>query len=103
MKVQLNTDKNIDGTQGLARSVEARLNSALERFEGQITRVEVHLSDNNGAKAGRDDKRCMIEARLAGLDPLVASHEAPTVDLAIDGGVHKITKIVETAMAKRER
>jgi ribosome-associated translation inhibitor RaiA len=103
MKIQLNTDKNIEGTEALARDVEGRLNAALERFADQITRIEVHLSDESGPKTGGDDKRCMIEARLAGRQPVAVTHEAPTVDLAIHGGVEKITHMITSTIGKLER
>lgn len=94
MKVQLNTDKNIQGTETLAQDVEARLKNALEGFADQITRIEVHLSDDNGPKNVGDDKRCKIEARLAGRQPITVSHNGPSVDLAIDGGVEKIKQVI---------
>lgn len=103
MKIQLNTDKNIEGTEELLRDVEARLIEALERFADQITRIEVHLSDESGPKTGGDDKRCVIEARLAGRQPTAVSHDAPTVDLAIQGGVEKITHMITTTIAKLDR
>lgn len=34
-----------------------------------ISRVEVHLSDEDGKKGGQNDKRCMMEARLDGRQP----------------------------------
>lgn len=29
-----------------------------------ITRIEVHFGDENGEKFGKNDKRCLLEARL---------------------------------------
>ena len=58
MQIQVNTDKNIPGKEGLARQIEGILSKNLGRFSAQLTRVEVHLSDENGAKSGRKDKRC---------------------------------------------
>ena len=78
MQVQLNTDRQITVDDQLAHQVEAALEGALSRFSDQITRVEVHLSDENSHKGG-DDKRCMLEARLAGLEPMAVSHQAATL------------------------
>ncbi len=103
MKVQLNTDKNIAGTEALQSNVETRLASALDRFVDQITRVEVHLSDESGPKVGGDDKRCMLEARLAGQQPIAVSHQASSVELAIDGAVERLMHAIETKLAKRDR
>jgi hypothetical protein len=58
MQIQINTDSNIDGNDRLVHQVEAVVRDALDRFSAQITRVEVHLSDeNSGTKFGTDDKR----------------------------------------------
>ena len=70
MNIQINTDKNISGHGAQTQGVEDTLNQVLSRFAGQITRLEVHLSDENGAdKTGVIDKRCLIEARLGGVIP----------------------------------
>ena len=66
MQVQINTGHNIDGHETLLARFRHVVESALIRFSDRVTRVEVHLSDENGQKSGPDDKRCMIEARLEG-------------------------------------
>lgn len=64
MKIQVNTDRNLDGSAELITQVAATLEGALSRFSNRITRVEVHLSDENGSqKSGSSDKRCVLEAR----------------------------------------
>lgn len=60
MQIQVNTDDNIDGDVALIAQVEADVRDGLSRFADQITRVEVHLSDENANKGGSDDQRCMI-------------------------------------------
>ena len=52
MKIQLNTDVNIDGTEALAAQVDATVTQSLAHFGEQITRVEVHLSDDPAAREG---------------------------------------------------
>jgi hypothetical protein len=69
MQVQVNTDHHIKGDEALATSVRATVESALRRSSDYITRVEVHLSDENGDKRGQNDKRCVMEARLEGRQP----------------------------------
>lgn len=54
MHVQTNTDRNIQASESLAAQVEAVVIGALGRFVDQVTRVEVHLSDENGAKSGAE-------------------------------------------------
>ena len=69
----------------LAAHVKTVVESALSRVSHRITRVEVHLSDENCHKRGQDDQRCMMEARLAGRKPTAVTQHAATLDLAIDG------------------
>jgi ribosome-associated translation inhibitor RaiA len=63
MQVQVNTDKHIDGSTALTAHVEAVIERTLRHVRDHVTRVEVHLSDENAGKAGVADKRCLIEAR----------------------------------------
>jgi ribosome-associated translation inhibitor RaiA len=100
MEVKVNTDANIDGRDALAHHVEARVRAALERFGDQITRVEVHLSDENAAKSGGDDKRCLMEARLAGRQPAVASCDGANVEEALSGAAKKMQRLLESALGR---
>ena len=77
MQIQINTDHNIDGREALAAQVSGTIETALSRFSDHITRVEVHLSDENGGKNGLNDKRCMLEARLERHRPITVTDEAP--------------------------
>ena len=52
MKVRLNTDHHIQGDEPLAQHVEQVVSDALARFGDRVGRVEVHLADTNGGKAG---------------------------------------------------
>lgn len=102
MKIQLNTDSHIVGSEALTTEVETKINSTLSRFSDRITRIEVHLSDLNSTKVGPDDKRCVIEARVAGLQPISVSHQASLLALAIDGACEKMTAALDTAFGKRD-
>jgi hypothetical protein len=103
MQVQVNTDNNTDGDQALAAWVSTTVESALSRSSDHVTRVEVHLSDENGHKSGQDDKRCMMEARLAGHQPVAVSHCAKTLDRAVNGAADKLTRLVESVIARAVR
>lgn len=102
MNILLNTDSHITGSEALTADVEQKVNSAFKRFSDQITRVEVHLSDLNSAKAGPDDKRCVMEVRIAGLNPILVSHQAPTLALAVDGSLGKMGNALDSAIGKRD-
>ena len=100
MQVQTNTDRSIDGSEALSSKVEAAVAGALGRFANQVTRVEVHLSDENRGKGGAADKRCMMEARVEGRPPTAVTHQAPTVELAVDGAAAKLANSIESTLGR---
>ena len=100
MQVQTNTDRNITGNEGLAAQASALVEGVLARFSDQITRVEIHLSDENGARGGDEDKRCMMEARLEGRQPIAVTHQAATVEQAMDGAAHKLRQSIESTLGR---
>ena len=100
MQVHINTDHNIEGHEALAAQVSSVVESALSRSSDHITRVEVHLSDENSHKSGQNDKRCMMEARLEGRQPIVVTHQAATLDQAVDGAAEKLTRLIESTLGR---
>ena len=103
MQVQVNTDNSVSGSEALTRQVEGVVEDSLGRFGGRITRVEVHLSDENGPKGGDDDNRCMMEARLQCLQPISVSHAAATLDQALDGAAQKLQRSLDSTLGKLSR
>jgi ribosome-associated translation inhibitor RaiA len=100
MKIQLNTDVHTEGTEALAAQVSATLKQALERFSENITRVEVHLSDENGGKSGLQDHRCMLEARLAGQQPVAVKNQAATLEQAVHGAAQKLAHLLDSKLGR---
>jgi len=100
MHVQVYSDSNAGAHEEFAQRVTGTIESALSRFGDQITRVEVHLTDVNAGKGGTDDKRCTMEARLAGMHPIAVSHQAGTVLHAIDGATAKLERALDSAVGK---
>lgn len=100
MQIQVNTDKTITNHAGLDDHVQTVVSNALHRFGEQITRVEVHLSDNLGQKSADGETRCLMEARLTGLQPIAVSDHAATLHQAISGATEKLKRSIETAVGK---
>ncbi|MEO7817581.1 MAG: HPF/RaiA family ribosome-associated protein, partial [Actinomycetota bacterium] len=76
-------------------SVSGVVESALNLFSDHITRVEVHLSDENSdMKVSADDMRCVMEARLEDRQPIAVTHQAATLDQAVDGAADKLTRMI---------
>ncbi|WP_120994937.1 HPF/RaiA family ribosome-associated protein [Stutzerimonas urumqiensis] len=89
MHVQVNSH-HIPGSVALHEWVGAAVEDRLERFDDFLTRIEVHLSDENAQKAGADDKRCQIEARPKGHQAISVTHKAESLQLAVEGAAEKM-------------
>lgn len=103
MQVLLNTDNHIRGSQRLTEYVESTVHAVLGRLEDRITRVEVTLTDENSrAKSTELDKRCTLEARLAGREPIVVRHDASTIEQAVEGAVEILERTIERTLGRLE-
>ena len=100
MQIQINTDHNIADREALSAHVSDVVTNALVRASDHITRVEVHLSDENGDKSGPNDKRCVMEARLEGRQPVAVTHQATTVDQGVEGAAHKLSRLIESTLGR---
>jgi ribosome-associated translation inhibitor RaiA len=100
MKIQINTDDHIRGGESLADRASATIESALDRFKDHVTRVEVHMSDENGTKGGMQDKRCMLEARLEGRHPVAVTEHAATMKQAIHGATEKLVRLLDSTLGR---
>ncbi|MEB8347400.1 HPF/RaiA family ribosome-associated protein [Flavobacteriaceae bacterium KMM 6898] len=103
MTIQINTDKTISGEQRSEDYFTSQIAEALQRFESHISRIEVHLKDENGKKDGINDISCLIEARLEGRQPIAVTNQADSVDLALTGAIDKIKTAVGTIIGKMQK
>ena len=103
MQIQINSDHNIEVHEALAAHLRASVEAALSHFSEQITRVEMHLSDENAEKSGQHDKRCLLEARLKGRQPIAVTHEAESLGQAVDGAADKLARSIESALGRAAR
>jgi ribosomal subunit interface protein len=100
MKIQLNSDKNIQGNEKFEAYVSEKINRSLKRFSDRITRVEVHLSDQNAKKASADDVHCKIEARVKDLNPVIVTGKSNTKEKALSDAVDKIKTSLGSVIGK---
>jgi ribosome-associated translation inhibitor RaiA len=100
MQIQVNSDNHIDSTSRLEEWVRTTVESTLERYEENLTRVEVHLRDENGDKPGPHDMRCQMEARPKGHQPISVTHKANSLDQAVDGAAIKLNHALEHMFGK---
>lgn len=95
MQIQVHTDNHIPGDERLADYTEAHIRDALGHLADRVTRIDAHLGDENGeGKRTDNDKRCMLEARVAGQPPIAVTHHAGTVKEAIGGAIDKLEKVL---------
>jgi hypothetical protein len=90
MQIQVNTDDNLTGREALVTRIQDEVSAGLSRFNEYLTRIEIHLGDENAGKSGSTDKRCMIEARPAGQPPVSVTHHAASIDEAFKGALRKV-------------
>jgi len=100
MQIQFNTDKNVTVSEGLIASSTSLISEKLKRYSQQITRVEVHFSDEDGRKEGFNDKRCVVEARLAGMKPVAVTSHANSHEQALSGAVEKLKTSLERIIGR---
>jgi len=100
MKIQFNTDKTINGNESHQAYFSSQIADELKRYDSHITRIEVHLSDENGKKDGINDIRCLLEARLEGKQPIAVSCQADTIELATSGAIDKLKSSLEKILKR---
>ncbi len=100
MLININTDKTIERHQGLDDHVQSVVSAAVQRFADQITRVEVHLSDDNSQKSGDGGNRCLLEARVTGYQPIAVSDHSVHLHQAITGASEKLKRAIDSALGR---
>ena len=103
MTIQINTDKTLRGEKRRCDFFTSQISEALQRFESHITRIEVHLKDENRKKNEFNDISCLLEARLEGRQPIAVTNQADTTDLAITGAIDKIKTTIETILGRNQK
>lgn len=100
MQIQINTDKNIDGNERLVNFFSNEVNNELERFDKFITRIEVHFGDENSEKFGKNDKRCLIEVRIAKKEPIAVTDYADSIEKAFHNALEKVKRVLNATHEK---
>lgn len=101
MQIQVNTDRNVAGHEARVETVTGIIRNGLSHFADHLTRIEVHLSDENSqAKGGDRDHRCLMEARLAGRAPIAVTHEAANVAQSTEGAVQKLARKLDSTLGR---
>lgn len=102
MQIQFNTDKTVNGDERHRQHFTSLLKDGLKRFESHLTRVEVHLTDENGKKEGLNDMKCSLEARIEGRQPVGVSCQAEKPELAVSGAIDKLKSSLDTIIGRMQ-
>ena len=100
MHIQIRTDKNIEGGEALADHIRIVVEKTLDHYAERLSRVEVHLGDENGDKHGTHDHICTMEARPNGMEPFAATHKASNSHQAIDGAAQRLANLLRSRFGK---
>jgi len=101
MQIQVNTSNGIENKDTLERWADTEIKQHLSRFVEDVTRVEVHLSDeNHDKKTGGPDKCCVMEARLAHHQPLAVTQHAASLDEAFRGAADKLKRLLDNTLGR---
>ena len=103
MQIQVNTGNGVENKETLERWADEAIRQSLDRFSADVTRVEVHLSDENHDKGGAGDKRCAMEARIAGHPPVAVTQHAPNLDEAFRGASAKLKHALDSSLGRQGR
>jgi hypothetical protein len=100
MQIQINTTNDIEGGAALVGHAESQVRERLSRYESRLTRIEMHLGDENGSRDSAQDKRCVIEARPTGLAPVTVTDHGNTVEAAMGGALKKMSSHLDSVFGK---
>ncbi len=100
MQINIHADSSVEKSEALNHHIKSVVETSVKRFSEQITRVEVHLSDRNAHKSEDGESRCMLEARMSGLEPIAVTEHNATLHQAINGAAEKLKRAVESVLGR---
>ena len=100
MLVQIHTDKNIEGGSRFSEYFSAEIKEQLVRYNEIVTRIEVHVTDENGSKTSPNDKKCVIEAKVEKKQPIAVTANADSPEKAFFEAVEKMQRVLDTTVEK---
>lgn len=101
MQVQVHADDSIQGGDSLAQWATEEINTKLARLKEYVVRVEVFLTAVDALKAtGGPGKKCVLETRANGRQPIAVNAEAEKVKDAFNAALDKLRRAVESDLDK---
>lgn len=95
MQIQFNY-ANFDQSDALEAHAKKELDHHVGRFSERVTRVEVHFHDESSPhKRTPNDKKCLLEARPAGLNPFTVEDRDDDIFVAVKNATKKLQRVLE--------
>lgn len=102
MLIQVNYG-DVERSDAIDQFVRDKVMKELGHLSDKLTRVEVHLRDDNSAsKSSSNDKRCTMEARPAGRKPFVVDHAGDDLYSVISETAGKLSRAVKKNVERAE-
>ncbi len=104
MTITIRTDHNIQSGEALTTWIEETISHDLAHYTGQITKMEIHLADENGPKGkggGGDEIRCTLDAKVDGFPNFGVTAQDDTLQKALRGAAVKLKGALGSALEKR--
>ena len=100
MQIQIRSDNHIHVHATRAAELETIVKHALRHCSQHVTRVELHLSNINGTKAGQPDKCCVMEVRLERLQPMAVTETSQTIGESVTGAAEKLERLIKSTLER---
>jgi len=100
MIIQFNSSQHIEGSVRLQEYFTGVMNEEFSRFSHKITRIEIHISDENGDKPGPKNKKCLMEARIEGKSPTVVEVHGNSYEECIKGAMAKLKTVMKNTFER---
>ncbi|MCU0711337.1 MAG: HPF/RaiA family ribosome-associated protein [Pirellula sp.] len=103
MQILINTDNHINASDAFNEKVAELLRERFRRFDDRITRIEVHFNDeNSSAKSYGNDKRCVLEVRMNGMNPLAVTANTSEVMSSLRSAIDKMRSQIDSTLGRLE-
>ena len=100
MFIEFHSDNNVKTSEETVAPFRDQINNSFKTYSHQVSSVQVHFSDENGNKGGQDDKRCMMEVRLDGKDPIAVTARLSNITQALKFASDKMKASLDTRRDK---
>ena len=103
MQILINTDNHIQSSETFKEKVSELVRERFQRYDDRITRIEIHFNDeNSSAKSFGNDKRCMLEVRMNGMNPLAVTANSAELMSSLRGAIDKMRSQIESVLGRLE-